>query len=56
MTHLPKIPPAPHQAEAERLCANREAGAAPTAPTEGATRIVEDKSEQGILADFWDLF
>ena len=41
------------QAEAERLRANQEAGAA---PTEGATPIVEDKSEQSIFDDFWDLF
>ena len=41
------------RAEAERLRANEEAGAA---PTEGATPVVEDESEGSLLDDFWDLF
>ena len=41
------------RAEAERLRANQEAGAA---PTEGATPIIEEDDERSILDDFWDLF
>ena len=41
------------RAEAERLRANQQAGAA---PTEGATPTVEDDAERSILDDFWDLF
>ena len=41
------------RAEAERLRANEEAGAA---PTEGATPVLEDESEGSLLDAFWDLF
>ena len=41
------------RAEAERLRANEEAGAA---PTQGATPTIEDESERSILDEFWDLF